>query len=150
MRAREFVIESNKQYYHGSMTELPKGTVLKPRDDYENDWQNTDFYKPLEKYRPANMLSHHASVFMTDNDEDVDLAGGGTEWLFVVEPLGPVQKHDLNWGSEISMLISDGYDINSLEVKQAAQNYWSGKPHPNESVWEYLTPAAKIVSVEPY
>lgn len=143
-------MEDDKLYYHGSMNKLPVGTILRPRDDYENDWQNTDFYKPLEKYRPNNMLSHKQSVFMCDNDVDVDLAGGGTNYLFKVKPLGTIQRHDLNWGSEISSLISDGYGIDSPEVVKAAKNYWAGVPHTNESVWEYLTPSAKIVAVEEY
>jgi hypothetical protein len=56
----------------------------------------------------------------------------------------------MNWGSEISMLVSDGYDIDSDEIRYAAEQYWAGNPHTNESVWEYLTPAARIVKVEPY
>ena len=150
MRANEFLKESPTTYYHGSMTELPVGTVLTPRNTYEDNWGKTDFYHALEKYRPANMLSHKQSVFMCVNDEDVDLAGGGTEWLFTVKPNGPVEKHDMNWSSEISMLIGDGYDINSPEVAQAAANYWAGVPHTDEQVWEYLTPSATILSVEEY
>lgn len=132
------------------MFKLPTGTVLTARDDYENDWNNTDFYSALEKYRPSNMLAHRQSVFMVDNEDDIDLAGGGTEWIFTVVPQGTVEKHDLNWSSEISMLISDGYSIDSEEVKQAAKNYWQGVPHYNESVWEYLTSKALIVAVEKY
>ena len=29
------------RYYHGSMKYLEPGTILKPSDDYENDWQMT-------------------------------------------------------------------------------------------------------------
>jgi hypothetical protein len=96
------------------------------------------------------MLSHKDSVFMCHDDEDVDLAGGGTDYIFVVEPLGKVEKHDMNWSGEISMLVSDGFDIESPEVTNAANNYWNGVPHPDESVWEYLTPFARILSVEEY
>ena len=141
---------TNQTYYHGSMDELTVGTVLTARDDYENDWSNTDFYAALERHRPPNKLSHKQSVFMVADPDDIDLAGGGTEYMFVVEPLGPIQKHDINWSSEISMLIGDGYGIDSPEVIKAATNYWNGVPHPNESVWEYLTPSAKIISVEKY
>ena len=150
MRANEFLTESTITFYHGSMKELPVGTVLTPRDDYENDWQGTDFYNALERHRPSNMMSHKQSVFMCSSDEDVDLAGGGTEWLFTVKPNGPVQKHDMNWSSEISMLVGDGYDIDSPEVQQAAENYWTGVPHDNEQVWEFLTPSATILTVEEY
>ena len=142
--------EIAQRFYHGSSQELPVGTILRPRDDYENDWQHTDFYQPLERYRPQDRLSHRQSVFMCDNADDVDLAGGSTDYLFTVVPIGPVQRHDMNWGSEISMLVSDGYDIDSDEVRHAAEQYWAGNPHTNESVWEYLTPAARIVKVEPY
>jgi len=145
------ISELSPTYYHGSMDHLPVGTVLKPRGaDYEHDWAHTDFYTALEQYRPSNMLSHKNAVFMVADPDDVDLAGGGTEWLFTVKPLGPVSKHDVNWSSEISMLRDDGHDVDSPEVKKAALNYWHGVPHPNESVWEYLTPAAEIIAVEEY
>lgn len=141
----------NVTYYHGSMNHLPVGTVLKPRGtDYEQDWAHTDFYRALEKYRPGHMLSHKDAVFMVADPDDVDLAGGGTEWLMTVKPLGPVSKHDVNWSSEISGLMDDGEDLDSEAVRSAAENYWRGVPHPNESVWEYLTPAAEILSVEEY
>jgi hypothetical protein len=66
-------------FYHGSMEELPVGTILTPRDNYEQAWGDTDFYAALEHYRPANMLAHNQAVFMCDNPDDIDLAGGGTE-----------------------------------------------------------------------
>lgn len=134
MRANEIIAEAPRVFYHGSMNYLEPDTILTPRDDYESNWGHTDFYKVLEHYRPEDMLSHNNSVFMCDNDEDVDLAGGGTEWLFIVEPLGKIEKHDINWSSEISMLISDGYSINNNKVKEVAYNYWHGIPHYNEQV----------------
>ena len=92
------------------------------------------------------MLAHKNAVFMCDNDQDIDCAGGGTEYLMVVKPLGKIEKHDLNWSSEISCLISE----NASEdlIKQAAENYWYGIPHHNKNVWEYLTPEAVILAVE--
>jgi hypothetical protein len=48
------------------------------------------------------------------------------------------------------MLIGDGYTVDSEQVQAAAENYWAGVPHPNETVWEYLTPRARIVKVESY
>ena len=140
----------DKKFYHGSNIKLPVGTVLTARDDYESNWSDTDFYPILEKYRPQDQLGHSQAVFMCDNEDDIDSAGGGTEWLFTVVPQGIIQRHDLNWGSEISCLISDGYDPQGGEVKQAAENYWAGTPHHNESLWEYLTPAAKIIKVEKF
>lgn len=141
----------NITYYHGSNIFLPINTILTPRmSDYEKDWGNTDFYKVLHKYKPNNKLAHHQAVFMVSNQDDIDLAGGGTEYMFTVKPLGPIQKHDINWSSEISSLISEGYNINSPEVINAANNYWNSIPHQDENVWEYLTTKAIITKVEKY
>ena len=142
---------NNMRYYHGSEDELEVGTVLAPREDYEDRWGHNDFYRVLEQYRPANCLPHCAAVFMCDNDEDVDAAGGGTDYLFEVQPQGSVSKHDMNWSSQISALISDGYGLDSDEVVQAAKNYWAGVPHDeSEPLWEYLCKTAVVVAVEEY
>jgi hypothetical protein len=116
-----------RKFYHGSMIYLPIGTILRPNINYEENWSATDFYTVLEKYRPKHALAHRNSVFMCDNEDDIDLSGGGTEYLFIVEPLGKVEKHDVNWSSEISMLISDGFKTDSHEVINAATNYWRGR-----------------------
>ena len=144
----EFAVEAEQKYYHGSYDELPIGTVLTPGgDNYESSWGGTPFYGPLEKFRPPEKLAHKEGVFMVGDIDDVDVAGGATDFIYVVEPVGEVQKHDLNWGSEISGLMDDGMQPNDKEVKQAADNYWNGQPHDNEQVWEYLAPRAKIVAV---
>ena len=138
-------------FYHGCNNYLDVGIVLTPRlDDYEQEWNGTDFYNVLEKYRPDNMLAHKQSVFMVADPDEVDLAGGGSEWLFTLSPLGKIQRHDMNWSSEISWLVGDGYSIESDEVISTANNYWLGKPHHDENLWEYLTTHAKIVKVEKY
>jgi hypothetical protein len=142
---------NEKVFFHGSMSYLEKGTVLVPQKNYESRWGHTDFYNLLEKYRPLNCLAHKHAVFMCDNDEDVDMAGGGTIWLFKVKPIGPVSKHDLNWSSEISMLASEGYIKNrESKIRKCAKNYWAGVPHENETVWEYLCQKAEIIHVEAF
>lgn len=140
-----------EMFYHGSMDYLPVGTILTPRsEEYEKDWGHTDFYQALEYYRPSDLLAHKQAVFMVGTEDDADLAGGGTNWLFAVKPLGPVQRHDMNWSSEISTLIDQGYQIDDDEIKRAALNYWNGIPHHDENVWEYLAPKAQILAVEEY
>lgn len=127
-------------FYHGSDHHYsPIGTIL---------LQSLSSYLPLEHYRPTGMLSHREAVFMCDSDEDLDAAGGGTEWVFTVKPLGPVQKHDMNWGSEISMLLEE-YDISDSQIEEAALNYWHGVPSV-DPLWEYLTPSALILNVEEF
>lgn len=138
-------------FFHGSMEYLPVGTVLMPRGEaYEADWKNADFYSVLEKYRPADKLAHKNSVFVCRNDEDVDLAGGGTIWMFRVKPITPVEWHDMEFSTLISCLISDGHAVDAPKVVEAARNYWVGEPVPNDSIWEGLCSAAEIVAVEEY
>lgn len=138
-------------YYHGSFGSFPRGTVLHGRGAaYAADWQHTDFYAILEAHRPADHLAHQDAVFMVGAVDDVDLAGGHTAFCLEVQPEGAVTKHDLNWSSEISCLLSDGHAPDSPEVIAAAQAYWQGVTHPNESVWEYLAPAFIVLRCEPY
>ena len=138
-------------YFHGSMEALPVGYVMKGRGEaYAADWSRTDFYDVLERYRPADSIAHKDGVFMCSDPDDVDLAGGGTEWIFELRVDGPVTRHDLNWSSQISCLLSDGHGVDSPEVRKAAESYWAGIPHPDENVWEFLTREAVILRVEPF
>ena len=89
---------------------------------------------------------------MCDNLNDLDNAGASIDHVYIVEPLGKVEHHDLNWMGEIDMIMSEAYDNGIQEteetmekVKQAAESYWNGTPHYNESVWEYLTTEARII-----
>ncbi|MCK9459683.1 MAG: hypothetical protein M0R80_08595 [Proteobacteria bacterium] len=141
---------ARKTYYHGSFDKLPNGTILRPNPNYVQHWGKNSFYQILEKHRPPNMISHKNAVFMCDNSDDVGLAGGAERFIYAVQPLGPVQKHDLNWSSEISMLtdmLANGEETDKDSLKRAAAHYWRGDPHPNESVWEYLTTYAVIVDL---
>jgi hypothetical protein len=139
------------RFFHGSSNYLEVGFVLRGRDDaYEASWSKCDFYKIPENNRPKHCLPHAKAVFAVGDPDDIDLAGGATEWIFELDPTGDVSRHDLNWSSEISYLLSEGHDAQSKEVLTAAANYWSGIAHPNESVWEYLMSEAQIVRVEPY
>lgn len=139
----------DKPYYHGSFNKLSVGTVMNGRrEDYEKDWGDNPWYQILHTHKPAGMLHHKNAVFMTDNVDDLDATGSPTDWIFTLKALGPVEKHDMNWISEIEALLSDGKKQDDEEIIRAAINYWNGTPHHNESVWEYLTPSAKIVKVE--
>lgn len=139
-----------KVYFHGSYHLMNVGEILSPRENYEKTWSGADFYIPLEHYRPKGIPSHKESVFMVENAVDIDAAGGGTEYVFEVIPLGKVYRFDMGWSSEISILLSDGYTIESIEVKNAAMNYWNGIKHPSNSLYEYCTSSAKIVDVYEY
>ena len=73
------------EHFHGSMERLEVGVILAPRGAaYEADWGKTDFYSVLEANRPTGSRSHKDSVFLCSNDDDLDAAGGGTDWVFRV------------------------------------------------------------------
>lgn len=140
----------NELFYHGSDTELPPGTILRPAAGYAEKWGDTDFYNVLEKYRPKSKLAHHDAVFMVDNEDDIDNAGGATDWVFIVEPSSRVERHDVGWSSEISTLVSNGIHHDDNQIKFAALKYWSGESFDDNPVWEYLTPKATIVKTYEY
>lgn len=135
------------KFLHASLDELEVGTILKPKENYEEHWGITDFYNKLEEYRPKHMLSHKESVFMCSSAEDLDNSMGG-EFIFEVTPDTRIERHDMNWSSEVSCLVCD--NAPEEKIKEAALNYWNGTPHYNESLWEYLTPKATINKVHLY
>jgi hypothetical protein len=135
------------KYLHASLIKLESGTILKPRNDYEQHWGKTDFYNILEQYRPKEMLSHKESIFMCTSADDLDNAIGG-EYIFEVEPLGKIEIHDLNWSTEVSILVSDNAPIEM--IKEAALNYWNGTIHQNGELFEYMALSAKIIKVHLY
>lgn len=140
-----------KIFYHGSAVGIEPGVVLRPRGEaYVADWGATDFHDALERWRPEGKLAHRDAVFMVGDVDDIDLAGGATDWCLEVTPVGEVTRHDLNWSSAISCLVGDGYAVDSPEVRAAAESYWRGDPHPDESVWEFMAAGAVVVRCEPY
>ena len=137
-----------RKFYHGSHDQFEVGEILTPgEDEYEEGMENVEWYHVLHQHRPMESRQHSWSVFMTGNEDDIDVAGGSTDYVYEVEPIGDVERHDINWASEISYLLDAGHEPDSDEIKEAAANYWAGKPHHNEQVWEYLAPKAKIVGV---
>lgn len=142
------IIKRQMTYYHGSHIKLPPGFILTGRgSDYEISWSNTDFYQILEKYRPEDKIAHKEAVFMCGNDDDIDCAGGGTEWVFTLRADGPVEKHDINWTSSISCALSENAE--EKDIRELAYNYWSGVPS-EDPLWEHLTRQATIISCEEF
>ena len=135
------------RFFHGTYEKLENGITLSGREEeYEKDWSNTDFYKILELFRPEEMISHKSGVFLCHHPDDIDAAGGGTDYICEMKPVGKIQRHDMNWSSEISSIMSDGYDLEKIE--KAASNYWKGVAYGNgkDSLWEYIAEGALVLS----
>lgn len=151
------------RYFHGSYDSLPVGTILTPgRGSSFMRGLNDDIMDSpliLESFRPPEFISRNRAVFMTDNIDDIDNAGGATDHIYLVNPLGKVDRHDLSWMTQIDIIMSDNSYSSSLgikhstiedkeindSIKEAALNYWNSVPHTDESVWEYLTTSAEII-----
>ena len=134
-------------FIHGSSDKtFEDGVVLSARPGaYLESWSSAPFYDLLHYWKPNGLLSHHESVFMVGTDEDLDVAGGALDAVYHVEPLGHVQRHDMNWSSLISCLRDETSDPEDPRVRSAAEAYWAGVPSHDDVVWEYLSPELRIV-----
>lgn len=102
--------------------------------------------------------------------EKIEQSGGSTDYVYTVQPIGRVEKHDLQWLNDIDSIVTkeDGWfgrkDIptsyswhmppirefeRSDTIEKLAQNYWAGKQYPYKAwtLWEYLSPSFKIIKL---
>jgi hypothetical protein len=139
--------------YHGSKKSFPVGFVLEPqKDGYvhansgdEFDAQIKITEQLLEKFRPSDQLSRYESVFVTTTPATIEYAGGSTNHVYVVEPLGPIFFGNLYWYSQIENAAFDIDDYDPDELRSWAQNYWAAKPSGQSETYEYRTNKARIV-----
>lgn len=140
----------NKIFLHSSDNKLPVGTTLLPDSNYEDKWSDLTSYSVLEKFRPLQHRPQKESVFCVSNNEDLEYCGGGESFVFVVMSEGNVTKHDMNWATEISMLVGDNIPDDDPRYAKFAAHYWSGDSAEiigSEPVWEYMMDKAKILKV---
>jgi hypothetical protein len=144
---------SSTVYFHASDQELPIGTLLKPSGEPSQFWEREEF---LEEHRPENKLSRLQSVFMGVTAEEVKMWG---PHVYEVEPIGTVERNDVNWFEELVYLedIEEKFMAADTEeeeqriedlrerMKDAANNYWEGKPGPHHQWWEYRVPSARVL-----
>lgn len=133
-------------FYHGSYDKLPNNTILKPHDkSYTKQNDNSYLESILEKYKPTNKLSRYESVFLVDDIENIDSAGGAIDYIYeVIVPKGIIpEKSDLAWYTEIDMVDDEE------KQKEYALNYWNGIQFfdKDSSLWEYRVPKAYIVDL---
>jgi hypothetical protein len=146
----QYFENTTKRYFHGSRFQLPVGFKITPqKNGYTSHPETQKAERLLEKYRPTNKLSRSQSVFLVDDPELIDFAGGYEDYIYEVQPVGKVEKSDLSWYSEIESIPSGGIYLDSYEeeIKQCALNYWNDVPYykPENSLFEYRTPAAIII-----
>jgi len=133
--------------YHGSRKLFDPGFVLRPQEGGYASLPDDDVApveEILEKHRPEGKIPRRESVFMVDDPERVDQAGGYGDQVYVVEPIGAVEASDLGWYGELSVY---WMDMPEDERRTLAEGYWSGDPFPGRkrSLYEYRARAAEVV-----
>jgi len=142
--------------YHGSVEEFPPGFVLEPQPGGYATLPDEDvagLEAALEAHRPPGLIPRAEAVFMVDDPEMIDAAGGYDDHVYEVEPDGPAEASDMAWYSELSVYWSDMDEKGEHdEIRRLAEGYWSGEPFPDRSrgLLEYRARSATVVrEVEP-
>jgi hypothetical protein len=152
-----------RAYYHGSKRRFPVGFILRPQSDgyvqagtghadLDDDILRTE--QILEQYRPAEMISRRAAVFLVARpDADlIDMVGGDSAFIYRVAPIGQVCKASMFWYAKISTFVPDlsryADPDDFPDLRRWASNYWHAKPGGGR--WnnhEYLCRAARIIQL---
>lgn len=141
-----FESASELKLYHGSTKEFEIGFVLKSRPKGYTTLPDVKRMEDLfEKYRPEDKISRRNCVFMVNDIDLIDPAGGYLDHVYLVEPIGEVEKSDLAWYTEVDILMSETHvesDLVPLIMK-----YWDGEPYTgsNYSLFEYRAKSAKVL-----
>ena len=136
-------------FFHGTNLRLDVGFELKPQaDGYAKD--SSEHISALEDFielgRPHDKIPRRNAVYLSDDPDLIDAAGGLTDAIYEIKPIGFPEKSDLAWYTQTQFFLDEG---NELDAAICAQNYWSGLEYvdENESCFEYRVIGAHISSV---
>lgn len=88
-------------YYHSSSIPHKIGTILTAkRKEISHKFDSSRIDEELnELYRPSNKISRLECIFMSKNLNIIDTLGGAMNYLYLVKPIGKVEKSNLVWQS---------------------------------------------------
>lgn len=138
-----------KQLFHGSYKSFPIGFRLLPQNDGYTSYEEVQEIEQLfEQYRPEHKTPRKQSVFLTDDINNIDGAGGYTDYIYVVNPESTPEASDLAWYSEAGSIYSDEQCVSDRLI-EAIENYWNGTSYhtPSQSNFEYRCKSATILSI---
>ena len=143
--------EYKMKYLHGSRKLFARDFILLPQQDgYVYHDESIEFEKYVESRRPQNKLSRFKSVYLSENADNIDGAGGYIDAIYEVKPLSIPEPSDLSWYTEAyiefeSMNCGGKFQIDRLNLM--IDNYWSGEPYPKKenSNIEYRVASAMVV-----
>lgn len=116
----------------------------------------------LEATKPDGMLSRRDAVYFRPGPDFSVCGIVNAGYIYAVEPVGNVQKHDLMWIGEMQKaLLKEKYpdrayfqcypDWDDALIEKCCDAYWKGTAS-DSPVWEYLSPSftvAEILSDKP-
>ena len=132
-----------RSYFHGSRNGNLVGLRISPNPKGYAALADRVLEALFERRRPSGCLPRAGAVFMVADPDEVDAAGGCTDFIYRVEPICPPEAHDVAWYSEAAVRLSDG-DPPGAEA--CADAYWDGRRFPVRSarLVEYLASGATV------
>ena len=150
--------------YHGSRRRFRVGTILRAqRYGYAHGSGYPAFEKRvrkmcedfLEEFRPANAIPRRSALFMVDDPSIIDAVGGYEDYVYEVQPIGPVTRCNLYWYSDL-----EGYCMglegrpehaHMGQVMDMAKGYWRASTNdidaPVRDQMEYLAQSARVIAL---
>lgn len=119
-------------YYHGSSKKHKIGTILTAkRKDITHKFKESRIDENLnEIHRPRNKISRLECIFLSKDPSMIETIGGSTNYIYLVNPIGKVERSNLVWQSLATQLEEE-------ELKLAAiEEYWKGTD-PSKVLEEY-------------
>jgi hypothetical protein len=131
--------------YHGSCKKFDVGFQLLPQNKYTSNDNSKALEDVFESVKPSHCISRKKAVFLSDDIDLIDAAGGYIDIIYKVDTID-YEKSDLAWYTKAQEFIEGG----QLELaKKCAEKYWNGVPFydSEQSCMEYRAETATITEI---
>lgn len=145
--------------YWGTRRRATLGERLRART--KEGWFRKEIEDAMEEGRPSGVPSRLSSFFLVDDPGLIGAAGGPTDYVYRVKPIGLYSKHHQGWMDNVySAMIpflrhgalqdeKDAAAPNLVHVGEWVHNYWEGVPYRHrpgqaKTTWEFLAPEISI------
>jgi hypothetical protein len=135
------------------------GATLKARET--QGWFPEAIEGAMEAGRPSDVPSRLSSFFLVDDPRLIRDAGGPTDYVYRVKPVGLYSKHHHGWmGAVYEVMIpfirhrapqeeKDAAAPRMIHIGEWVHNYWEGVPYRHRpgqarTTWEFLAPEITI------
>jgi hypothetical protein len=154
---------TGSKLYHGTRKDFPIGFILKAQPDgyaYGGGEEGAERLarmwteQALEDARRRRGVARQDAVYMCAKIDEIDRAGGYEDFIYEVEPIGPVTKANLFWYGSLESycfhMAAEGEEPDGQDLRTMAANYWNCAPNDigetHRDLIEYLAGSARIVA----